>query len=229
MPLPSSDADEQHRSLAELLLRRDESAARVFVGRWFRPSYRGVRWGDTELASSFPVALARFYAATEGRFEQVQNRLLAPSDVGIVDGRLLFYVENQRVVEWATDRLGGDPPVWFRVKSASYGDWRLESEPLSRFLLQVALHEAIFTAPFIVAETDLDPQTVSQLTRSMSPIPLGPLGFPEGMRFWVGDESIGFVYPTAPDDPGDARASVSIGALKASALDRAAEILGQSV
>jgi hypothetical protein len=75
-----------------------------------------------------PAPLRHFYS-TIGSWPDasVQNDLLAPrelphlkkedwADITVEDGKLVFYVENQGVCQWATSGGDGgdDAPVWIR-------------------------------------------------------------------------------------------------------------------
>lgn len=90
-------------------------------------------------AIEMPEPLRRFYEYA-GRWPDLyrQNVLLQPDELKVVGDRLIFYVENQHVFEWATTPTGEDPPVWFRDDR-----WQAEPGPLSVFLLQTLLDEYV--------------------------------------------------------------------------------------
>ncbi|MFI8515910.1 hypothetical protein ACIGHB_32800 [Streptomyces sp. NPDC085460] len=111
--------------------------------------------------------------------------LLHPQHVTRPDGaRMVFAVENQGCSDWTIPwpPRGGpeddDPPVWHTEGPYDYDndnpDTHLQTEPLSRFLLQFTLKEASGLAPFS-AWTDLMPvERLEPLRNFLRPIPLGP-------------------------------------------------------
>lgn len=65
----------------------------------------------------------------------------------VLDGHLVFVVENQGVWVAATEPAGTDPPVWVSEES-SHRDpvlaWRRLEKPLSHFLVSFVLQEILF-------------------------------------------------------------------------------------
>jgi hypothetical protein len=79
---------------------------------------------DAEMTSlPLPLPLHRWYRWAGKRSEIMsgQNILFVPRDfqnknrmLQVINGRLLFYVENQGVYQWSTLQHGDDPPVFGR-------------------------------------------------------------------------------------------------------------------
>lgn len=170
-------------ALAELGLsstgRERLAALEVFVARWHGP----VVSRATSLLDRF-----RELAAPLVR----HNALVAPEDV---DGKRIFYVENQGVCTWALEGEGEDPPVV--VRQNEYGAaWQRESPSLSAFLVGVALFEATLAAPH---RAHTDALSASQLRGLQKKVPA--LAFAawsaSKVRFLAGHGVIGFAAPDA--------------------------------
>lgn len=139
-------------SLLEQLLRLPHAAA---VG-WFLHAWHGIPTlppvADTVRIPSLLgqlLALGRTHPAICSH----QNRLIDP--VGVEDGLLCFYVENQGVYRWAYRPGAPDPAVVGQYHGAN--DWVQEQQRLSGFLLQVCLFEAVFSAPHSASAAWLPP------------------------------------------------------------------------
>jgi len=99
---------------------------------------------ERRLGKPLPVALREWYCGygALGEFWSRHDKWLAPEELEFVDGVLIFYVENQSVVQWGIrigDLVLDDPKV---VIDGPDGDstWRRESPSLSEFALQMFLH-----------------------------------------------------------------------------------------
>lgn len=125
----------------------------AFVGAWFPPPQTAVAVDRAELdgaerrlALRLPPALREWYERLGARADvwSLQDRLLSPSEVQVVDGVLTFGIENQGVVRWGI-RVGdlgtADPPVVVS-DPAGTGSWVLESETTTAFALQFAVLNA---------------------------------------------------------------------------------------
>jgi hypothetical protein len=93
---------------------------------------------DRELGVKVPVALRTYYAVA-GRLDElnhVHNELLAPSEIGVDAGFLIFMHENQAVVSWGfrvEDLSQDDPMVWQRNNTPPE-EWFSEDLRFSAFL-----------------------------------------------------------------------------------------------
>jgi hypothetical protein len=124
----------------------------------------------------------------------VQNRLVPLGDLAAAD-KLAFYGENQGVFVWATEPAGDDPPVWVRLAEAG-APWRRESPSLSAFLIQLAILEAVFGAPFRASDDGVAKSTLGRLARLVAPVPLQDWES-SAFRFYGGGGVVGFAAPEA--------------------------------
>jgi hypothetical protein len=205
-------------SILTPLLDPGPGSIRGFLTDWHhrpRPEY-GLR--SEEIGRTVPVPLRDFYELA-GRWPNVvvQNSLAAPDELEHVDGLLVFYVENQGVYAWATEREGADPPVW-GTWDLSSPEWLPEEEPLSRFLLQVVVFEATFGGPEGASAAWLSPEAQEELVSRLVPVPLGAWRWPDyPTRFYARDDVVAVVCPNRGPDSTDF-VSVTIGARNAEAL-----------
>jgi hypothetical protein len=134
------------------------SQLRRFLEQWYGPRI------DDDLSEAvvqapavIPQCLEEFYRVA-GDLEEltVYNTLLAPSQLRCEQDRIVFYVECQGVYRWACMMNSGDNP---QVCWAS-GDrpWTFEDEPLSGFLYQVSVYEAILGAEYQLYQTKYSSQ-----------------------------------------------------------------------
>jgi len=120
---------------------------RTEIERWFdslaqTDGYVAVDFGSISetLGLTVPQALLEWYAIS-GRREDiwsVQDELLPPDRLTVVDDYLVFCVENQAVVSWGipVDRMADlDPPVYVQSVDEP-SSWLLEEDTLSLFALR---------------------------------------------------------------------------------------------
>jgi hypothetical protein len=165
--------------LLDVLTRVGPETVERFAYAWYGPP-RAVASAD-EGPGDVPEPLRRFYdVAARWPTLVVHNALVRPPK-GEGD-RVVFYVENQGLCSWMTIRSRQDDArVWAEVE----GEAVVEEEPLSRFLVTVAILEAVFGSP--------DGASAAWLHRDRLSGDLGPLrlsfapwhGFPEGATFYA--------------------------------------------
>jgi hypothetical protein len=155
-----------------------------------------------------------------------QNFLLQPDELELSStGHLVFYVENQRVYEWATRPSGNDPPVWIRM-SALRAEWEEQSSCLSQFLIEIALLEAMFAAPYGASCDTPDSDTHNALLDGFTAIPGSPWRWPTfPHRIYLRGDVILFAGPTH-DDNISTPYSFIFGSRRSSSLDFCAEVHG---
>jgi hypothetical protein len=150
-----------------------------------------------------PGRLRDFYARAGGRFSGGQNEFLTPAKPdrlklwGIEPhqgDKLIFYVENQHVFEWATAVEGDDPPVWHREPGSE--KWEEERAPLSVFILQaLLLHSALYHDPAGAwRDSDVGADELARLKAGLVEVPHGPFT-PFQERFFAGDDIVLMVDP----------------------------------
>lgn len=121
----------------------------------------------------------------------VQNTVLPVEDRTPIEGRVIFYMENQGVCEWATEPTGDDPPVWYRECEPG-APWQREAEPLSGFLLQLVIFEAMMGTPYGASAACVEAEVGLALEARMKPLPLGPWIWPPvgPPRFYARDGAL---------------------------------------
>lgn len=143
-----------------------------------------------------PEPLARFFAAlfppasvgTVGK----QDRLLAPSDWTLDEGKLRFAEENQGVCAWACDPSEADPRVYYRHRKG----WEDEHIHLSAFLLRFAVAETIFGADAGESAPCLSDAKRDALLERMTLLPFPDARWPEApTRFYARGDALALVSP----------------------------------
>jgi hypothetical protein len=94
-----------------------------------------VEQAEKRLGVKIPAALRSFYRSV-GRVEGIASgyqHLVAPEDLQIGEGRLLFLVENQAVCAWGIEPSGDDPEVEQGEESEPHA-WEKIGQSASSFL-----------------------------------------------------------------------------------------------
>jgi hypothetical protein len=156
-----------------------------FVAGWIPETYHDL--GESVAAPrDVPEPLAVFYRLARHRpaLLGVQNRLRPPHAWRErQDGLIAFGDENQGGFTWLFDPSRPDPEVW--IDQDGY-ELRREHQPMSGFLLQFALYEAMMNAPYSALGTDLAAEHVDTLTAALTPVPWEPWRWPnDSTRFYV--------------------------------------------
>jgi hypothetical protein len=172
-----------------------------------------------------PEPLGRFYdVAVRWPNLIVQNSLVRPPEP--VGDCVVFYVENQGLCSWMTSgSRGDDAPVW---AEASEGEVLIEDEPLSRFLVTVAILEAVFGSPEGASAAWLHRDRLGGGLEPLRRLPFAPWrGFPEGATFYASDHLLAVSCVNATPESDDYR-SVWVGARDRSALSALDSIMDKS-
>lgn len=147
-----------------------------------------------ELAARWPEAIR-------------QNRLLLPPESR--DGRLVFYVENQGVFEWATEPAAAENArVWGREPDESA--WAEEEPRLAAFVVELLVFEAIMGSTHGASVAWLAPERASEALGPLEPLRLGAWRWPDyPTTFYAGGaRQLAVVTPNRV--PGDSRESVTV-------------------
>jgi hypothetical protein len=99
-------------------------------------SERQLDKAEHRLGTKLPKALRSYYALFgKHKLNRTHNRLLAPEDLFVAKGRLVFMEENQNVVYWGVPCRSAalDPPV-FQTTDPEDGPWCRECAHCSKFL-----------------------------------------------------------------------------------------------
>jgi hypothetical protein len=108
-----------------------------------------------------------------------------------------------------------DAPVWAEVAD---GAAVIEDEPLSRFLVTVAIVEAVFGSPEGASAAWLHRDRLSTDLGPLRRLPFAPWrGFPEGATFYASDDLLAFACDNATPES-DEYLSVWVGACDKAAL-----------
>ena len=117
-----------------------------------------------------------------------------------------------------------DAPVWAEVE----GEVRIEEEPLSRFLVTVAILEAVFGAPEGAAAAWLHRAQLSADPMPLRRLPFAPWrGFPDGATFYASDDLLAVSCLNATPES-DEYLSVWVGARERFALSALDSIIDES-
>ncbi|MEO6888651.1 MAG: hypothetical protein ABI456_05685 [Ktedonobacteraceae bacterium] len=127
---------------------------------------------EARLGIVLPRPLKEWYSIAGRRADihSAQNRLVSPAQLEIHDNHAIFYLENQSVVAWgiALSDLGSpDPPVSVDLDYALHGrahQWVEENGTVSEFLLQMAVHETLFTSTFS-GNAPIDQENIGKIER----------------------------------------------------------------
>jgi len=149
---------------------------------------------EKELAGLDIPRPLRWWYQTAGRRPEImsgQNFLKVPRDLSILDGKLLFYVENQECYLWGTDPAGDDPPVFGYSKPPD--PWEPEGIRLSEHLILACLFEAIMLhSPYGASTSWLGESVLNAITEHVPPIAIGPWRWCGSTRFYAGNGA--FMY-----------------------------------
>jgi hypothetical protein len=171
-----------------------------------------------------PEPLRRFYdLANRWPNLIVQNALVRPPKRA--GDRIVFYVENQGACSWLTSRSHrDDAPVWAEDDEGNV----VVEEPLSRFLVTVAILEAVFGSPEGASVAWLHRNRLSADLGLVRRLPFVPWhGFPEGATFYASDELLA-VSCLNPTPESDEYLSVWVGARDRAALSALDSIIDES-
>jgi hypothetical protein len=201
-----------------------------FLVRWYGPPDRepgSVPTGPTTL----PRPLRAWYelASRWSTPLVVQNQLLGPDEVQVEDGKLVFWVENQGVWLWGCDRVGDDPTVFDRENQPGE-PWQPTGVALSRFLLHVAVFEAICGARCSAGASWLTPEQLDAVLVPLRPLPMPAWRWPAaGHRLYAGEGLLGLAGP----NPGPGQTAetadmreVFLAAREPGRLDYASSVVG---
>jgi hypothetical protein len=199
--------------LLDILTRVGPDTVERFAYAWHGPPRAPASAADEP--ADVPGSLRRFYDAAD-RWPNliVQNSLVRPPKRE--GDRVIFYVENQGACSWMTSRAHQeDAPVWADVAK---GEAVIEDEPLSRFVVTVAILEAVFGSPEGASAAWLHSDRLSVGLGSLERLPFAPWrGFPEGATFYASDDLLAVSCINATPDSDD-YLSVWVGARDPAAL-----------
>ncbi|SEE37090.1 hypothetical protein SAMN05216532_7961 [Streptomyces sp. 2231.1] len=176
-------------------------ALEAFVLGWFPAEAAGSigeRTNEGEQPDDLPEALTAFYSVARRRPAVLGFRnpvLPQPQRTsGPLGGRLVFAVDAEGIRDWSvawpskTKTSGEDDPRVWLTEDPSTDDPETspEEEPLSRFLLQYTLYEAMNIAPYQARTYCMPTPCLAPLRSVLRPVPLSPfLPAYTGERFFA--------------------------------------------
>ncbi|MFJ5924666.1 hypothetical protein ACIQF6_18905 [Kitasatospora sp. NPDC092948] len=190
------------------------TALERFVTGWYPASEAPSR---PKLSNCTPGPLASFYRLAQERpaILGAQNRILPEAKLYTDDSadHLVFGEENQGgfvwSFRWSLDFAESDPTVWFTEEEPSP-----EREPMSGFLLQFSLFEAVVSAPYWASVDCLPERLTREITRTLHQVPLRPWQWPsDPTHFYVAPGLAAYV-----SDHGNGGFDVWVGAKHRNAL-----------
>lgn len=119
-----------------------------------------------------------------------QNGVYAPDELRTHpdEGLLVFAAENQGNFSWLIDPAEEDPVVWMLPL---HGTPVAEREPLSGFLVQFCLFEAMMAGTSLAGDPMVSPEQARQVTESLLEVPLAPWQWPvDPSRFFVAPDLV---------------------------------------
>ncbi|MFJ6540242.1 hypothetical protein ACIQMP_06320 [Streptomyces sp. NPDC091385] len=156
-------------------------ALEAFVVGWF-PAEESEGAESDELAA-LPPPLAAFHCLARLRpaLHRFHDPVLKVPEraTGPLGDRLVFAVWNGAVMDWSIpwpleSSRSADPPVWHTEDPCDNPETFVEEEPLSRFLLQFTLAQAIGGAPFHASTSSMPTARFDALRGVLRPVPLSP-------------------------------------------------------
>jgi hypothetical protein len=135
-----------------------------FLSRWYGSPVKPPRL----LPGDWPLPLRRWYAYTEAWEHSLthQNFILPIDDLRVVDGKTVFYVENQAVWLWAFAH-GPDPEVFDRPNPSD--DWVSTGECLADFLVHLAVVEAAMSDSHALVANDMSKTEADRALAGLTP------------------------------------------------------------
>jgi hypothetical protein len=175
----------------EILAEPAPEAVERFLTGWYGPRTLEAALPEPGGSTAMPAPLRRFYDLVRRWPDAiVQNVVLAPpelpdlrkeawAETRIDDGKLTFYVENQGVCKWATSPEEVDEArVWIRGSTLGreMGTWEPEEPPLSAFLVELLVFEAVMGATHGASVAWLDRPTLARVVEPLHRLPFGAGG-----------------------------------------------------
>lgn len=208
-----------------------EDSLERFLVHWHGPPHLDEAPNLAEGSADIPQPLRDWYQLT-ARWRApvtVQNRILLPAQLYLDDGKLVFWVENQRVWLWAVDPHGDDPEVFDRENEPG-ANWYGTGTRLSHFLVHVAVFEAILGAKHHASAADITPEQLVVVLKPLQPLPMIPWRWPSpGHQLHAGDGLLAFTGPNpelAEGIEANQRWDLFLAAESADALSNAENIPG---
>jgi hypothetical protein len=170
----------------ELLDPSPESLERFLI-RWHGPPDRNR--AALALGQALPEPLRKWFETVSrwSREVTVQNRVVPPYPDPEDPAVQVFWVENQAVWLWGYRVDSSDDPIVLDRENEVGKPWQTTNTPLSVFLLQVAVFEALMGARYGASAIDIGEDAVEQITRPLTPVPTRAWHWLNDAGLWVGN------------------------------------------
>jgi hypothetical protein len=133
----------------------------------------------------------------------VRNDVWSIDRPTVEDGKLVVWMENQGVWEWAVDQDADDPDVYDR-KNEDDEPWQPTGPRLSDFLVHVAVFETIMNPDHGAGVSGIGRNQCQDILTPLKPIPNTRWRWPgPGSSLYAGDGLLALAGPTDPDDQPD--------------------------
>lgn len=145
----AAQARAQHYSCMRELKYITTDSLLSFLRSWYGEPDRKVAEVDFDIP--IPSPLRDWYRLTNKWSAKISryNRFLAPEDLYEHDGKLVFWKEDEGARDWGIGPIGEDPVVY--ESDDVLGRWESTGFRLSKFLLYVAVSEAVHGDPNVLS------------------------------------------------------------------------------
>ena len=182
------------------LLNPTPDSLRRFLSRWYGPPDRPHATVVVDLGLPQPL---RDWHETTSRWSRPltsMNRIVQPYPDDYEPSVNVFWVENQAVWLWGYQTDAAADPIVLDRENEPGKPWASTQTPLSRFLLQVAVFEALMGAQFGACAIDIAKSAVDAITNPLLPVPTHAWHWLNDAGLWVGDGIL--VMSAVNDRPG---------------------------
>jgi hypothetical protein len=157
-----------------------------FLVRWYGPPDKD--YAAVAIRQPMPGPLREWFETVSrwSRGVTVQNRIVAPYPDEEDPTVQVFWVENQGVWLWGYRGDSGEDPTVLDRQNEVGKPWETTNTPLSLFLLQVAVFEALMGATYGACAIDIAEDAVNRITHPLTPVPTRAWRWLNGAGLWVG-------------------------------------------
>ncbi|MEU7281605.1 SMI1/KNR4 family protein [Streptomyces sp. NPDC045431] len=169
-----------------------------FAAYWQQPLRPGDGWSPAEVAAAerrlglrLPAALRETYLRFGRRGDLTSNHdtLLAPEELYVVDGALVYRAENQGAACWGVllDELDGDDPgtvIRADLADASRERWEPWDSSLTAACVEMVMAEVVLFPDGFSDYLEIEEQESEEVERQFRELP--PVG--RGTRWFAGED-----------------------------------------
>jgi len=173
-------------TMMDALLNPGPKSLERFLIRWYGPPDND--YAPVAIRQPLPDPLREWFETVSrwSRGVSVQNRIVAPYPDEEDPAVQVFWVENQAVWLWGYRGDSGNDPIVLDRENEVGKPWETTNTPLSLFLFQVAVFEALMGAVYGACAIDIAEDAVDQITRPLTPVPTRAWHWLNDAGLWVG-------------------------------------------